>query len=137
MTSHLPTLRRLDQWLGLERWAPALSLGGFWLPLGPLMIAMAVFAVAFVPVLIHGLWTAEKRGWLVAFGLTMAVAGLVVWALPDMWSGLEFGIGGIAFFGYTWALSLAVREWISEAEEALQWKLQSARPTDDDLAWSA
>lgn len=123
----IPTLRRLHRWLEMERWAGVLIVGGFWLPAGPLVGVLGVGAVVFAPVLIHCLWRLGRRGWLAAFAVVVGGAMIGARALPSEWGALAWGLVLLAFYAYTVALGLVARDWLRQAEEAVEWQREKAR----------
>lgn len=132
-----PRLDRLHRWLTLEGAAGVLAVAGFWLPLGPVLLALTVGAVLFAPALIHSLWALRRPGWLVAFAVWVGGAGAAALALPEAVAALRLGLALAAFYSYTWALRLGVSEWKREAEEAVLWARTQARWATDPGASAA
>lgn len=131
--SDLHRLRRLHHWLTLEGWAGVGGLAGFWLPAGPLAALLSAAAVGFTPVLVHALWTLGRRGWLLSFVVLVGGALVASLAMPGVWGALRWAPVLLAFYGYTWALKLAVAEWVRQAEEAVQWQAEKARWATDEI----
>ena len=129
----LPTLRRLHAWLTAERWGSSLGLLAVVVPLGLVAGALTLAAVAFTPVLVHSLWRLKRTGWLVAFGGTVGPALACGPLLPGAWGAMRGGLALLAFYLFTWALSLAAAEWLSEAEHTARFRrAEAARAADLD-----
>lgn len=137
MRTDLPRLRQFHRWLTLESWASTLGVAGFWLPAGPLALALGVAAVAFTPYLVVSLWRLRRVGWLAAFGGTVGGAVLGALAIGGPWAGLGGALVLLAFYACTWVLKLSVTEWLRQAEEAAAWAREKARWEGDALAEAA
>lgn len=134
----LPTLHRLDRWLRPTRWAGTLGAAGYWLPVGALSAVLGALALVFAPVLVHGLWRLRRWGWLAAFGAGVGGALAGGAALAGPWLGLRGASALVAFYALTWALSLAVADWLREAQEDARWAREKARTAaPEPLAFQA
>lgn len=127
----LPTLDRLHAWLRAERLASLLGAAAFVVPAGLVALVLAVAAVVFTPVLVHGLWRLRRTGWLAAFAVLVggALAGTAF--LPGEWGMLRGALLLLAFYVYSWALSLAVAEWRRETMDTVRFRQHEAMRSAD------
>lgn len=125
--SDLPTLRRLHAWLRAERWTSTLGAAVAVAPVGLVAGALALAAVVFTPVLVHSLWRLRRVGWLGAFAGLMALALAAGALLPGAWGMMRGALALLAFYAFTWVLSLAAGEWLRETEETARFRRDEAR----------
>lgn len=107
----------------------------FVLPVPFAAAVLSVAAVVFTPVLVHDLWHLERRGWLGTFGGvvgTPLVAAVLLPGAPGAASAMCGLFALLAFYTYTWVLSMAVASWLTEAQEELRFRWQEARREADE-----
>ena len=111
-------LQRLRRWLDAELLGGGgFVMAGFVLPVTLLTVAATLAALAFTPVLVHTLWTLERKGWLLAYGLLAGLPTLVGFVSGDWllrFVGTSFGL--VAFYALCAFLRAAVHEWHEEAQ---------------------
>ena len=122
----LPTLDRLHAWLRAERAAPLLGAAAFVVPVGLVAGVLTVAAVVFTPMLVLGLWRLGRTGWLAAFAALVGGALAATAFLPDEWGLLRGALVLLAFYVYTWALSMAVAEWRRETIDTVRFRRHEA-----------